>query len=556
MKFEEMKYERPDIDAFCNDIENYAKRISNAASGNEQLKLYSEYEKKMSEVMTMLSLGELRYFLDTSDKFFSEEMRYIGSVMPKIELTEKKIIVALLESRYRNELEASLGSFFFIKASAKCEGIDEAIADLMAEEAELSQQYEQLVSQAVVEFEGQEYSAYSMSKFFTDTNRERRKQAQKTVNAWYETHHQVLDDIFGKLVKNRTEQARRLGFETYTDMTYSKRIGYGRKDVENFRKQVSEKWVPFVSKIKDQQRKRLGLDTFRIYDSALRFKDGNPKLIVNNDMFVKTLSTVFNQMSPETGAYFDLLEKNDMLDLFDRPNKITYDAFCLQLQEYKMDFICGHCDGKESDVESIVHEFGHAFASRRALLQDIPNFLQDAGQDISETHSKTMELLIEPYYDLFFSEEDTKKYKQKQLEYASYFISAICIGDEFQHELYDHPDMTPSERNDTYERIYKKYNPYIDYSDLPFSSWGSMWQDKLVIYSMPFYYIDYALAQTLALEFYAESLNNFHAAWARYLKFLDCAGTKSFPDIIEFCGLISPFDEDCFDHILNNLSAN
>ena len=549
MKFSELEYTRPDVTRACREFFECASRIAAAKSAAGQLEEFRAYEARLMELETMLGLGQLRYFLNTADGFYKDEMAYIGSVSPELELAEKAVSEALLASPFRSELEAELGDHFFKTIAVNCANINEASAKLMAEEQELSQRYETLASQGTVTFEGKEYPLSAMSPFYSDEDRARRRAANRTVNAWYEAHGAELDEIFDKLVKNRTEQAKLLGYDSYTDMKYASRRGYGRKEITAFREQVLSALTPLLCEIKEAQRVRLGLDTFRIYDSALRFKDGNPQLAVKGEAFVDTIEKLFGAMSPETGEYFSLLKKSDMLDLFDRPNKISYAAFCLELPSLDMDFICGHFNGEEFDLECFVHEFGHAFASRRASGLKWYS-LRGAGNDISETHSNTMELITAPYHGLFFSPEDAKKYKRKQLEYAIYFISSICLGDEFQHEVYDRPDMTPAERNQTYADIYKKYNPYLDLSDTPFDSWGAMWQDALVIYTMPFYMIDYALAQTLALSFYMESLKDFDSAWKRYLSFLDLGGTLSFTGAVKACGLPSPFAPDSLAGIL------
>lgn len=551
MIFHQIPYTRFDMDAACKTLESLSEQIAQASDAETQLALLSEGEKLMQHADTSSSLAQLRYFLDTSDAFYAGEMAYCGQNGPRLDLAAQKLYRALAASPFRSELSASLGSFFFEKVEAEARLSDEAILDLCSAEQALCQRYTELTSQATVSFYGEELPLSSMTARYADTDRARRREALRVVNAWYEAHAAELDEIFDALVKNRTEQAHRLGFASYTDMKYAGRFGFGREQIEAFRAQVLEKWVPFVCEIKENQRKRLGVPTFRMYDSPLRFADGNPRLQLTGDAFVQAVGDVFHRMSGEAGAYFDELRKNDMFDLFDRKGKVAYAGFCVELFDYDAEFIFGHFAGDHTDLEVLVHEFGHALAACRARRNPrVPYLLRSGTQEIAETHSTAMELLTIPYLAPFFSAEDLRKYRIKQIEYAAYFICSICVGDEFQHEIYDHPEMTPAERNAAYARIYLRYNPYLDTSDLPFSSWGSQWQDMTVIYAMPFYFIDYALAQTQSLLFYAESLKDPEGAFRRYLRFVDFAGTQPFPQIVRACGLLSPFDEKCFDTLL------
>lgn len=551
MNFHQIPYARFDMDAACRTLESLSEQIAAAKSPEAQLALLSEGEELIQHASTSSTLAQLRYFLNTADAFYAGEMAYVGQNSPRFDLFVQKLYRSIAASPFRRELTASLGSFFFEKVEAEARLSDESVLDLCADEQALCQRYTDLTGQATVSYCGEELPLSSMSVHYTDTDRARRREAVRATNAWYEAHAAELDEIFDALVKNRTEQARRLGFCSYTDMKYANRFGFGREQIEAFRAQVLEKWVPFVCEIKENQRKRLGVPSFRLYDSPLRFADGNPRLQLTGDAFVRAVGDVFHQMNREAGAYFDELRQNGMFDLFDRKGKVAYDGFCVELTDYNTDFIFGHFAGDQTDLEVLVHEFGHALAACRARRNPrVPYLLRSGTQEIAETHSTSMELLTLPYLEPFFTPEDLRKYRIKQIEYAAYFICSICVGDEFQHEIYDHPEMTPSERNAAYARIYLRYNPYLDTSDLPFASWGSQWQDMSVIYAMPFYFIDYALAQTQALLFYAESQKDPAGAFQRYLRFVDFAGTRPFPQIVRACGLLSPFDEKCFDALL------
>jgi M3 family oligoendopeptidase len=548
MNLKDIAYERPDLDAAQAALQSLVGRVREAKSAEERLAILSECEALLSHITTGLALTQLRYYTNALEPNCAADMAYLGENAPRLDALANELTSALLDAPDRNKLAQVLGAFFFEQAAAHRRTTTDKNESLQIEEQVLVQEYTVLVAQASVHFEGKTHSLSGMTRFYANPARETRRSAMLAVSGWYEENAAELDGIFDKLVKNRAQQAKNLGFDGYTDLRYATRYGYGRREIEAFRAHIQKTWVPLVSEIKERQRKRLGVETFRMYDSPARFPDGNPKLVVKRRAFVDAARAMFRKLSPEAGDYFQTLDESGMLDLFDRKGKVSYAGFCLWLPDYKMDFICGRFTGDQTDFEVLTHEFGHAYASLRAEKAGVRFVQLDAPQEIMETHSKSMELFTMPCADMFFG-GDARRYQIKQLEYIPYLVTSICLGDDFQHAIYDNPEMTPAARNDAYARIYRSYNPYLDETDLPFVSWGSQWQDTLVIYSMPFYYIDYALAQIIALALYRESLSDFSAAWARYLKFMDAAGTMPLPTLAKACGLPDPFDENTLDDL-------
>lgn len=553
MHLREIEHRRPDMEADRATLLSFVERVKKAENAEETDALLAEFEAFFSRLTTESALIYLRFFTNTADPDRAADMAYVSENSPALDTIMSGLSAALLEAPARDALTKTLGPFYFERAAAHRRTTSAQNEGLQIEEQALVQKYMALVSQGTVDFEDKNHSLSGMTRFYADPARERRRAAMAAVNGWYEARAEELDGLFDRLVQNRTAQARNLGYQNYTELRYATRYGYGRKEIAAFRAHICKNWVPLVSKIKEMQRARLGIETFRMYDSPMRFPDGNPKLKVKRRAFIGAAQQTFENLSPEAGAYFKTLDESGMLDLFDRKGKASYAGFCLWLPDYKMDFIGARFSGDQADFEILAHEFGHAYASHRADKAGVRFLLRDAPQEIMETHSKAMELFAMAHAELFFDESDARRYRIKQLEYIPYFVTSVCQGDEFQHEIYDHPEMSPAQRNDVYARIYRKYNPYLDESDLPFASWGSQWQDTLVLYSMPFYFIDYALAQALALCLYQESRSNFSAAWTRYLKFMDAAGAMPLPALAQACGLPSPFDEGALDELADFL---
>ena len=205
------------------------------------------------------------------------------------------------------------------------------------------------------------------------------------------------------------------------------------------------------------------------------------------------------------------------------------------------------------DVDVLTHEAGHAFEDYRAFKQELPSLLHSPTIEACECHSMSMEFLTAPWHHLFFGKQ-TDKYELGHCEDALVFIPYGCMVDEFQHKVYENPEMTPEQRNELWLSLEKKYRPWIDFDNLPFYSRGGGWQRQLHIYEVPLYYIDYCMAQTVAFQFWNLSRENYAEAWKRYMTFVDKAGTATFAELVESAGLKVPYHAGCIKEIGESIS--
>ena len=225
--------------------------------------------------------------------------------------------------------------------------------------------------------------------------------------------------------------------------------------------------------------------------------------------------------------------------MLSKPGK-AQGGYCTSLPEYKLPFIFSNFNGTADDVDVLTHEAGHAFADWIAARKDIPELLRNPGMESCEIHSMSMEFLTSDYYHLFYG-EDTAKAMIAHAADSVYFLPYGSMVDEFQHIVYSNPDMTPAERNAAWAKLETEYRPWIDFGDLPFYGRGAGWQRQLHIYLYPFYYIDYCLAQVVALRFFAAWLEDKDDAWQRYLALVNKAGTLAYPQLVEAAGFGNPF---------------
>ncbi len=540
MKLKEIPYSRPDIDSMLKKCEELSKAFSNAESAEEQLKIFKEFEDEKGHFLTYECLSNIRNSIDTVDPFYLEEQAFYDKWSPTATMCFNNFKKVVMESRFKDELRKELGNYFFDCLEMEQKSFSPEIMDLMSEENELCSKYENLYASARIDFDGKVLNLSQLSAYRQNADRNVRKAAVEAEGLFFDSHKDEIEGIYDRLVKNRTEQAKILGFNNYVEMAYLKRCrSYTKEDVAAFRQQVLDVMVPKNVEYKKQQAKNIGVNDFKFYDDDFEFPDGNPMPKYSVAEILKRTKQMFDEMSEETKELIYLMYDNNLFDIEPRNGKRAA-GYCVSIEDYGYPFIFFNANGTQGDVKTLTHECGHALAAYTAQkLIKYPS-IRHAPVEACETHSMSMEFLTSPWHHLFF-EEDTAKYSESHALSALLFIPYSVIVDYFQELVYLNPDWTPEERNQCWLNLEKQFRPYNDFADLPFYSRGAGWQRQIHITCMPFYYIDYSIAQTLALQFFALFLKNPKSAWEKYMNFTKIGGTKNINDTIDSCGLVSPF---------------
>ena len=545
MKFSEMQYTRPDYPAATKELEALASRLEQADSAKAQLEIYRELETLISHLTTQATLCSIRHTVDTRDPFYEEENDYNDQQVPLLEETMQKFRQALLASPYRAELEQQLGELLFQNMELEEKGFAQSIVSLMQEENRLANEYQKLYASAQIPFQGKTVTVAQLGPYKESTDRATRRAALEAEGSFFDENWEQFDALFDKLVKNRTAQAKALGFDSFVELGAIRRQRncYTPEDAASFREQVVRDLVPLTVKIKERQAKRLGIEDFKFHDNALSFKDGSATPQGTPEEILAAGKKMYQERSPETAEFIDLMFENDLFDVLAKEGKAP-GGYCTSLPDYGCPFIFSNFNGTSGDVDVLTHEAGHAFADFIASKTVPVHALRCPSMEGAETHSMSMEFLTAPWHHLFFGDL-TDKYELSHAEDALLFIPYGCLVDHFQEEVYRHPEMTPQERNETWLRLEKLYRPYIDFDNLPFYSRGAGWQRQLHIYLYPFYYIDYCMAQVMSLQYFALSLEDREKAWDKYMAFVKQGGTKTFVDLAHSVGLRSPIDQGC-----------
>lgn len=548
MKFSEMTYTRPDIEAVGREIRILTERVKNACSADEQFKAYNDFTGICKKVETMRTIAHIRHTVNTEDEFYDKEKDYFDENTPVMENLVTDFYRAFVSSRFRKELEERLGALLFINAELDLKAFDPAIIPDLQEENRLTSEYVKLMASAQLDFDGKKLNLSQLRPYMESPDRNIRKEAFRKRTEFFAENGDKLDEIFDKLVRVRTAMAKKLGFENYVELGYirMRRNCYGPVEVKAFKEEVKKHMVPLSLRIEKTRRKMLGLKKATFIDAPLYFRDGNPKPHGTPEEIFEAGEKMYDELSKETSEFFRFMLENELLDCLSRKGKAP-GGYMTYIPDHESPFIFANFNGTSGDIDVLTHEAGHALNGYLAKDIEIYEYKQPT-LEACEVHSMSMEFFTLPWMKLFFGDE-TEKYKYMHLASALVFIPYGCAVDEFQHVIYSNPDMRPSERKDAWKRIENEFQPYLDYEDDEFFGKGGRWQAQTHIYSVPFYYIDYCLAQTIALQFRNLMAEDYKAAWEKYLDFSKKAGTMTFIDLLNSSGLRSPFEEGCVKEI-------
>lgn len=550
MKFSEMPYQRPDLDSVKSQIADLTERLLKASDYGTAKAVFLEKDTLDRHVSTLEGLASIRHTIDTRDTFYDEEVKFWNSAKPQITEYNQKWFNTLLTSPFRSEFEKEFGTVTFLNAEIEMKTFTPEIMDDLAAESDLVNEYSKLIASAQIPFEGKTYTLSQLTPFKNDLDDARRLAAWKAEGNWYKEHQPKLDEIYDKLVHLRDKMGRTLGYENYTQLGYYRmmRNCYTKEDVEKFRSAVRKYLVPVANNIYIAQAKRLGKEyPMSFADNVLEFRDGNPKPVGTADDILAAGKKFYDELSPETSEFFQTMLAMELMDVLSTEGKAG-GGYCDVLADYEVPFIFANFNGTQGDVEVITHEAGHAFAGYLNRKR-IPMATTWPSLEACEVHSMSMEFFAEPWAENFFG-KDTKKFLYSHLSGALTFIPYGTMVDHFQHIVYEKPEMTPAQRHGVWKELLGIYMPWMKLDgDIPFYSEGEGWQRQQHIYSAPFYYIDYCLAQTISLQFWALIQENRENAWETYMNYSKLGGSDVFTELLKKAGLESPFDEHCLKNV-------
>lgn len=540
MKFSEFPYERPSMDDFSQTYESLLASFESATSAEAQLEVLSKINTHRQVFESMQSIASIRHTTDTRVKFYEEENDFYDQNSPSVQELTNRFYSALLKAKFRPELEKHYGSQLFVIAELALKTFEPGILNDLQEENRLASEYVKLTARAKFEIEGKEYNLSTITPLEIDPNREMRKLASNVKWAWFEANSAELDRIFHELVQVRTRIAKALGYKNFVELGYARmlRSDYNAEMVAQYRQQILEQVVPLTQALYVRQAKRIGVDKLKFYDEGFKYPSGNAKPQGTPEWIVENAKTMYSELSAETKEFFDFMLDHDLLELVAKDGKAT-GGYCTYIPSQGAPFIFSNFNGTSGDIDVLTHEAGHAFQCYSSRHYDVSEY-NFPTYEACEIHSMSMEFFTWGWMDLFFK-EDTDKYKFAHLAGALLFLPYGVAVDEFQHFVYENPEVSPAERHAAWRKIEQKYLPHRDYDGNSYLEQGTAWIRQSHIFKMPFYYIDYTLAQVCALQFWTKAQVNFNAAWADYVRLCKVGGSQSFLSLVKYANLDSPF---------------
>ena len=554
MKVSELPYRRVTLEEVKAAAEDVIPRVKKAGSVDEILKAREDYLAMQLEYVTNACLAEMRYTINTVDEFYAAEKNYYDEIGPSVQNYGVAWVSALLDSSFRPELEKALSPVLFASMENERRSMSPEIIEDMVEENKITREYSDMMSAMEFEFRGEKLPRAMLMKYAKDADRATRRECYEVLGRGLEAHKAELDDIYDRLVKVRDRMAKKMGFVNFIELGYYRmnRLCYDQEKVRVFRENVLRDVVPVVARLRTENARRLGIADYKFYDDGVIMPGGDPKPKGKEEIFAAARE-MYHAMGKEPGDFIDLMLDNEAFDVDSRKNKWG-GGYCTEFAKYRQPFILANFNGTAGDVDVVTHEAGHALnayliADNRFALE-----LGCGGMETAETHSMSMEFFAWPYMEKFFG-EDAARYKFMHALESFSFIPYGTMVDAFQHIVYEHPELTPDERDAEWLKLEKQFRPHISFEGMPYLEKGTRWQYQMHIYECPFYYIDYCLAQTAAFHFLLASRKDYDDAFARYLRLSKQGGEKVWTDLLEEAGFPSPFEAGSLKDLAGKVEA-
>ncbi len=513
------------------------KEINSSEDLEQWLKDMSETEAVVSEDACW---RQIKMTCDTTDQKLEEAFAYFCmEIQPKLQPYADALNKKLIHSPFTQGLDQQKYFTYLRNVKKSIDLFREENIPLQAELSVMQQQYGAIAGKMTIEVQGQEYTLQQAAKFLESHDRGLREEVYRKIQERRVQDKEALHELYTKLVEKRDQIAKNAGFANYRDYKFIElgRFDYTKEDCFQFHEAVKLHILPLVEKINRNKQQKLGLDSLRPWDTEAEPEGIQPlhPFETGSELLAKT-EKCFSELNP---FFADCLRKMDELKHFDlesRKGKAPGGYNC-PLTESGAPFIFMNAAGQMSDVTTMVHEGGHAIHSFLSHQLELSAF-KEYPMEIAEVASMAMELFSMNHWEAFFDNEaDLKRAREHQLERVITIFPWIATIDKFQHWVYEHPTHTIAERDAAWLNILNEFSTNtIDFSGLEaYRTTG--WQRQLHLFEVPFYYIEYGIAQLGAIGLWMQYRQNPQHALANYIQALSLGGTKTLPELYAAAGL-------------------
>ncbi len=541
--FQFMDWTWEQIEPFLTELE--AREI-NQANVVEWLNDWSRLGMLLQETYSRLYVATT---INTADeaaqrKFFA----YIENIVPNSRAANNKLERKLIASG----LQPSGYEIPLRNMRVSAELFREENLPLFTEEEKLSNEYDQIVGAQTITYNGEELTIPQTLPYMQNPDRAVREAVWRAASDRQLADKSKLNELWQKFLKLRIQISENCDLPDYRAYQWRNfnRFDYSPDDCLAFHRAIEQVVVPAAKRIYDRRRERMGLDTLRPWDKdvdPLNREPLKPFAASDVDSLINKSFDVFNKVDPVLGDYYDTMRRENLLDLDNRKNKAP-GGYCTDFPASKRPFIFMNAVGIHDDVQTLLHEGGHAFHAFES--SKLPPYLQTSIPiEMCEVASMSMELLAAPYLTTnhggFYTEADAARARIDHLERNILFWPYMAVVDAFQHWVYTHPNdaMNPDNCDQTWSELWDRFMVGIDYTGLEDAK-ADGWHRKLHIFQIPFYYVDYGLAQLGAVQVWRNSLKDQAGAIAQYRSALALGGTKPLPELFAAAGAKFAWDAE------------
>ena len=528
-----------DLEAFFSDISDMAEHVSEAGA-----RLYIG--------MTCDTENELKQ---------TNFLNFVENIRPRMSEVSNKLDLKILNLDFLDRLS---DRYTLILRSMRnsIEIFREENIPLSVECTKLSTEYQKIIGAMTVNFEGMEYTLPQMRRFLESNDRETRRLAWTSVRERRMKDSSRISEILDELIDKRNKIAQNAGFKNYVEYAFRsmERFDYTPEDCREFHKSVEIHCMPLIHQINQGRLNGFGFDKLMPWDVNEKTGDspdvqGRPALAPFQDVseLVSLTSEVFHRMSDELGKMFDRLVDGEVLDLDSRKGKAP-GGYQYNLEKTGLPFIFMNASGQQGDVETMIHEAGHAFhsmyCSHLGLIQE-----RNYPIEFAEVASMSMELLTQPHWDVFYSDgEDVRRARKMHLESVIGLLAWICRVDAFQHWMYENPKHSHNERSKYWLELRSRFGPRTEWTGFEEDE-ALFWQTQGHLFGAPFYYIEYGIAQLGALQIWAKQLDDPQTALSDYKNAMILGNTRNLPDLFEAADIKLSFDEEHIGSLVNHVNS-
>lgn len=483
-------------------------------------------------------------------------LHFVENIEPRVKPYYFRLQKKLLETPALNQLPGGKYALLARKWRADVEVFRDENVPLETQVTKLNNEYDKICGAMMVSFRGGEYTLQQMAPFGEDPDRTTRQEAWEAATQRRLADRELIDGIFDALLPLREQIAANAGMPDYRAHVWKswKRFDYSPDDCLRFAEAIAGACLPVVRRLNAQRAADLGIPRLRPWDlevdphqrPALRpFREDQVPL------FISKTRDILERLSPPLAADFDQLGAHHNLDLDSRKGKQP-GGYQISLEQSRQPFIFMNAAGLQRDVETLLHEAGHAFHSLAACRREPLVFFRSAPMEFCEVASMSMELLGAEHFDVFYDPADAGRARRKLFEGIIRFLPWMATIDSFQHWIYTHPGHSSSERTAQWLQIAERFNPDVDWSGHE-ASRHSQWHRQLHLFHAPFYYIEYGIAQLGALQLWMKSKHDPRGALDHYRAALALGGTRPLPELFSTAGIVFDFSEKTLKPLIDAL---